>query len=560
MAGNFNISYVFNARDNFTRVGRRIADSISSIGSASQPAVSRLRQLQQSLRQTAQSVITRAGPRIAAVIRSIGTASQAAVVRVRQLQQSLRQAAQTARQSFRNISASARSAGTTMSVAVSLPLVLLANKFVQAASEAAETASKFKTTFRDIGDSAEEAATKLSKNFILTRTDAKKLLAGTGDLLTGFQFSQKSALSLSVQVQELAADLASFNNLEGGTVRASDAITKGLLGETEGLKALGVVINQDLIKKKILQKEAEGVVFETLQQAKAIATLALIVEQSGNAIGDVSRTSKDFANLQRTMNNRLKDTSETLGVILMPFAIKLVTVVAKLAEKFNNLSPFIKKIILVTGALLAVIGPLLLLFAGITFVLGTISIPIIIAIAVIAALIVAFVSIEENWVEVSNVIGGTIEQIIINFNELKNKIVSSITATAEKISTVFNSIRETILNVINAIGDKINAFISGPIDLLKNVISTAKGLFGLGGESKLKITNKEIKEIATKSITPLEGSTLPTGDNLNARENRVAVDNNLNVTVAAEKGTQAKAVRGTKGNGMRLGTTMEPAF
>ncbi len=186
---------------------------------------------------------------------------------------------------------------------------------IKKASDAQETLSKFNTVFRDIRDEADEVAKNLVDNFGLSGLAARTLLSDTGDLLTGFGFTQKEALNLSEQVNTLAVDLASFTNFSGGAEGASQALTKALLGEREMVKSLGISIMEADIKQ--LAKD-QGIVGELTRQQKAMLTLQIAVQQSGNAIGDFQRTSKDFANQVRIAKGRLEDWAVVMGSKLLP--------------------------------------------------------------------------------------------------------------------------------------------------------------------------------------------------------------------------------------------------
>ena len=120
-----------------------------------------------------------------------------------------------------------------------------------------------------MGAEGGRAAKSLADNYGLADSTAKKLLSTTGDLLTGFGFSQSAALDLSEQVNSLAADLASFTNFEGGAEGAGMALTKAMLGETESAKSLGIVINQNNERYKELIRYYVDVEGKTEQQAKA---------------------------------------------------------------------------------------------------------------------------------------------------------------------------------------------------------------------------------------------------------------------------------------------------
>jgi hypothetical protein len=148
-----------------------------------------------------------------------------------------------------------------LGVAAVAGVAKLSKELISAASEAEETRNKFDVVYRDISVAAEAAAQNLADNFGLSGTAARSLLADTGDLLTGFGFTQESALDLSDQVNQLAVDLASFTNFSGGAKGASEALTKALLGERESVKALGISILDADVKAKVLENTQAGIDF-----------------------------------------------------------------------------------------------------------------------------------------------------------------------------------------------------------------------------------------------------------------------------------------------------------
>jgi hypothetical protein len=169
----------------------------------------------------------------------------------------------------------------------------------------------------------------------LSRQAADELLASTGDLLTGFGFTQDAALEYADAAAQLAADLGSFQNLE--TADVLDRINKAATGEVESLKALGVVIRQDTQEYKDLVASIQLAEGATLTQAKALANLQIITEQSQNAIGDFERSQDSFANTQRTTQAALEDLKATLGEGLLPIATNLVSAFGSLVRGLDNL-------------------------------------------------------------------------------------------------------------------------------------------------------------------------------------------------------------------------------
>ena len=189
---------------------------------------------------------------------------------------------------------------------------------IKAASDSNETYSKFNTVFKEVGSSANKMANELSDSFGLSSTKARQLLGDTGDMLSGFGFASESALELSGEVQKLAVDLASFTNYSGGAEGASEALTKGLLGEREMMKSLGIAISEELLKEELVAQGKDKLTGMALKQAKAEATLKLAMDQSKNALGDYARTSDQYANLGRQMESVNADIAGGLVKTLLP--------------------------------------------------------------------------------------------------------------------------------------------------------------------------------------------------------------------------------------------------
>lgn len=192
-----------------------------------------------------------------------------------------------------------------------------------------EATSKFDVTFRNVAKSANKVADELINTYGISTQSAKSMLSSTGDLLIGFGFSSKAALNLAEKTAKLGIDLASFNNYAGGAEGAAEALTKGLLGETESLKSLGIVIRQDSDEYRNMvakMKQTKGV---TEQQAQAMAVLELATRQSTNAIGDFLRPGMTLAQQQAIFAHNFREMQTAAGKFLVelfniPAAMKWV--------------------------------------------------------------------------------------------------------------------------------------------------------------------------------------------------------------------------------------------
>ena len=239
-------------------------------------------------------------------------------------------------------------------------------------SDLEEETNKFNVVFAGLGERTTEILAQMRKEFGLSELSAKRMLAGTGDMLTGFGFDPKLALVLSEGAAKLGADIASFSNYAGGAAGATTALTKAMLGEAESAKLLGVVIKQDSEEMKKLKEQAmtTGITIKALgdagkdiivsneNQAKAVAALALAYEQSPNAIGDFKRSQDSIANQTRILENNFEELTSKIGGDLAPAYLDALQAANKLVSAYNSLNPEVRSLV---GSTVALSGAALLL-------------------------------------------------------------------------------------------------------------------------------------------------------------------------------------------------------
>lgn len=185
------------------------------------------------------------------------------------------------------------------------------------ASDLSETMSKVNVVF---GDSAEEVLAfgeTAAEALGMTQNQALAAAGTYGNLFRAMGISTDASTEMSTGLVTLAADLASFNNMNPEDVL--NALRSGLSGETEPLKRLGVNLNQAGVEAKAMAMglyDGEGAITAS---AKAQATYALVMEQTSLAQGDFERTSKGLANQQRILAANFGDIKATIGQAFLPY-------------------------------------------------------------------------------------------------------------------------------------------------------------------------------------------------------------------------------------------------
>lgn len=208
--------------------------------------------------------------------------------------------------------------GALSTLAGAAGLVFAANKTFQLGAAVEETASKFNTVFGPAVSQAQAFLDEYANTAGLTVTQGRELLASTGAITQALGFSQQASADFSEEIVRLSGDIASFNNTQGGAERVTRAIISALNGETEALKqAANVVVLQADVMDRAAQMTGKAT-SEITRQDKALATLALITERAGVAVGDLGRTMESPANRARRLVAQVLTLRDTIAHALLP--------------------------------------------------------------------------------------------------------------------------------------------------------------------------------------------------------------------------------------------------
>lgn len=351
---------------------------------------------------------------------------------------------------------------------------------IKAADKFQEANSKFIKTFAGVGSAANDLRKELVKNYGLSTTAATELLSSTGDLLSGFGFTGEAALKLSGDVNKLAVDLASFSNAQGGSAAVSQALTKALLGEREGLKTYGIAIQEADVQAALLEKGFQNLTGEALRQAKAQVTLELAVRQSKNAVGDFARTADSNTNILRRSRAIADDFVLALGQRLrkeVGESKDLLDGFLSLNDEFNILGRTIAAIVLAFNLVKS------------TITLTTIPLR----------------TLALSFQTVFLLVGDLFDYVRERFSFL-NTAISAATG-------VFNNVKNAVVGLFNDVkkeGDKLSDII--PEGKIKDRLATLKdGLLAIGsdvGNSYQDIFNSLIELFNGTTSAAVEGTNI----------------------------------------------------
>lgn len=219
--------------------------------------------------------------------------------------------------------------------------VKIGKEAIQAASDLAETTSKVNVIFGTTASSIEKFGAEAAASLGQTRTQAMNAAATFGIFGKSAGLAGDDLAGFSTEFVQLASDLASFNNTS--VDQAITALGAALRGESEPIRAYGVLLNDATLKAKALEMGIYSGTGTLTAQQKVLAAHNVILEQTKDAQGDFARTADGMANSQRILTARLEEAKIVLGTALLPIALQVVTffndnfvpVIERLAASFG---------------------------------------------------------------------------------------------------------------------------------------------------------------------------------------------------------------------------------
>lgn len=195
---------------------------------------------------------------------------------------------------------------------------------ISAASDLNETISKTATIFGDQSNAMLEWASGSAQAMGLSQQAALEAASTMGNMFSQLGAGRDVAGGISRDMIQLAADIASFNNVAGGAVAVSDAMQSAFRGEYDSLQRYIPTINAATVAQEALRMTGKANEKQLTALEKALAAQNLIMEGAGVAAGDFARTSGGLANQQRILAASLTDLSAKFGAAFTPVATLIV--------------------------------------------------------------------------------------------------------------------------------------------------------------------------------------------------------------------------------------------
>jgi phage-related minor tail protein len=347
--------------------------------------------------------------------------------------------------------------GRTLTTSLTLPLVGAGVVATKWASDAAEAANKVNVVFGQSAVFIEHWANSAAKAFGLSKGQALDSFGSIGTMLKGFSIDASQLPTISNDLMTLAADLGSFHNLN--TAEVLDMISASFRGEFDSVQRVIPAINAAAVETEALTQTGKKNAKQLTAQEKALATYSLLMKGAGPATGDFARTQDGAANSTKIATAQIRTAGETIGKNLLPIVAKVAEAVAKLADRFSQLSPRVQKFILIGVGLVAVLGPLLVAVGAVVSAIGAIGLPVAAAIAGIvalgAAVVVAYNKSESFRNVVNQVASALREQLAMAVEFIRSTILPALGQAFEQLRPVLTAWGQFIAVLMQRVGELI---------------------------------------------------------------------------------------------------------
>ena len=270
--------------------------------------------------------------------------------------------------------------GSKLTTGLTLPIVGAGAAAFKMAADMQDAMGATDQIFKSSADTMKDWADNLPTYYGVAEGEALEYANMMGSMLQNIGgMSEEAAAKQAQTLVALAGDLTAMYG--GTTESAVQALTGALKGNNTMLDNYGMAVNDAMIKTKAFEMGIYSGKGEMDLATKQAATLALIMEQTGAAQGQAAREADGASGSMRIMMTEIKNLASSIGDVLLPVITPLISKINETIQKFSQMSPTTKELVVklalfaaAVGPVLMVLGPLVSLAGGVVSTLGAMGI------------------------------------------------------------------------------------------------------------------------------------------------------------------------------------------
>jgi len=208
---------------------------------------------------------------------------------------------------------------------------------IQAASDLEEVQNVVDVTFGEGANKIEAWAKKAGTQFGLTETQAKRFTSTLGAMMKSAGMAGPEIVEMSTDLAGLAADMASFYNLD--FEEAFQKIRSGISGETEPLKQLGINMSVANLEAFALTQGITKAFNSMSQGEQTMLRYQYLMQATSDAQGDFARTSDGYANAVRMLETNIASLKTSVGNVIIPIVNDVVSGINGMISALTQTAP-----------------------------------------------------------------------------------------------------------------------------------------------------------------------------------------------------------------------------
>ena len=183
---------------------------------------------------------------------------------------------------------------------------------LSASSDMTELQNVTDQVFGQMADDVQQFAEKSGAEMGRSIYAMKKYVSDMGAVIKGLGgFDTSKIKEMSENLASLAVDIGSFKNIDDE--QAFNALRGGIVGETEALKTLGIVINDTVMAEYARNKGIKEKWVNLDVSTKAELRYQALLEKTSFMQGDAARTIDSYANQLKVFEANMNNLTTTIG-------------------------------------------------------------------------------------------------------------------------------------------------------------------------------------------------------------------------------------------------------
>lgn len=403
--------------------------------------------------------------------------------------------------------------GKGLTTKLTLPIIGAGAAMLKAGSDLEQSIGAVDTVFGEAAGAIHAFGQTSATTVGLSTRAFNQMSAQTGAMLQNMGYDSVAAADEMASLATRAADMAAVFDTD--VSQAMEAIQAGLRGEIDPLEKFGVSLKASEVAAKAVEMGLADSASEMSNHAKAVASLAVVYEQTEKIAGAFQAEQDTFAVQFQILKSQAEDLAASFKGELLPPITQLIAWVRGLVTNLRTLNPEQRRTILLVAGIGAAIGPVIVILGTLISSIGTIigavsaaagifgSIaavitgPVLLAIAaVVAAIVGLYLAWQNNFLGIQEKTQAVIQFLINIWHEV---LLPALQVVGSMISNVIIPVLTGIADVLSAV---VGLAVTALAGLWQNVLWPALQTVGNFLAAVLGPAFETVANIVKQVVTP----------------------------------------------------------